>query len=262
MAKKKTGKQKTAKRAAASRKQKAGSRKPAAASRKQKAGSRKQKAGSRKPAAASRKQKAGSRKPAAASRKQKAGSRRPPAASRQPSAAAKATATVKGVLKGAVAAVTQRLPGAETDAITLLIDDHREMQDLLKRGEDTSGRAARERKALLDTIAAKLTVHEAIEEKIFYPALEEHPETRDIVLEGFQEHHVADLIVKELYDTSTTAEEWAAKFKVLKENIEHHIQEEEGEMFRGARGVITQQELVELGGRMAKMKADLESPRR
>jgi hypothetical protein len=215
--------------------------------------------GKRKPAsrprkAASAKRTIGRRKPA--------GRRGKPAAGRKPTATAKATATVKGVLKGAVAAVTQRMPGAKTDAITLLIAEHREMQDLLKRGEETGERAARERKALLDTIAAKLTVHEAIEEKVLYPALEAHPETHDIVLEGFQEHHVADLVVKELYDTSTTAEEWAAKFKVLKENIEHHIEEEEGEMFRGARGVMTQQELVDLGARMATMKAQLESPRR
>jgi hypothetical protein len=169
---------------------------------------------------------------------------------------------VTGVLKGAMAAVTRRMPGAETDALTLLIADHREVQDLLKRGEKTGERARRERKALLDTIAAKLTVHEAIEEKVLYPALEAHPETHDIVLEGFQEHHVADLIVKELYDTSTTAEEWAAKFKVLKESLEHHIEEEEGTMFRSARGVMAQQELVDLGARMAKMKAELESPRR
>lgn len=154
------------------------------------------------------------------------------------------------------------MPGAGTDAITLLINDHRELQDLLKRGEETGDRAARERKSLLDTIAAKLTVHETIEEKVLYPALESHPETRDIVLEGLQEHHVADLIVKELYDTSTSAEEWSAKFKVLKENIEHHIEEEEGEMFRNARGVMSEQELLDLGARMSDMKRSLEAPKR
>jgi hemerythrin HHE cation binding domain-containing protein len=204
---------------------------------------------------------AGKRKPNATSLKPKGRSLKP-VARKKPTATAQATATVKGALKGAVAAVTQRLPGAGTDAIRLLVNDHRELQDLLKRGEETSARAARERKGLLDTISAKLTVHETIEEKVLYPALEAHPETHAIVLEGFQEHHVADLIVKELFDTSTSAEEWSAKFKVLKENIEHHIEEEEGEMFRSARGVMTQEELVALGAKMAKMKAEAESPRR
>jgi hypothetical protein len=98
-------------------------------------------------------------------------------------------------------------------------------------------------------------VHELIEERILYPALKAHPEGRDIVLEGFEEHHVADLIVKELRALRVSAEEWGAKFKVLKENIEHHIQEEEGPMFRTARGVFTREELQAMGATMRKMKA-------
>ena len=82
------------------------------------------------------------------------------------------------------------------------------------------------------------------------------PEAKDIVLEGFQEHHVADLIVKELHTTALDNERWGAKFKVLKENIEHHIQEEEGPMFRTARGVMSRDELLQLGAQMARMKAE------
>jgi hypothetical protein len=154
------------------------------------------------------------------------------------------------------AAVTKRIPPVAIDAISLLENDHRELQRLLARGEETSRRAPKQRKVLLDTLASKLAVHETIEERALYPALEVHPEARAVVLEGFQEHHGADLIVKELYDTATTAQEWAAKFKVLKENLEHHIDEEEGDMFRTARAVMTQAQLVELGARMARMKAD------
>jgi len=71
----------------------------------------------------------------------------------------------------------------------------------------------------------------------------------------------ADLIVKELHDVATDDEQWAPKFKVLKENIEHHIQEEEGPMFRTARGVMPADRLELLGARMAKMKADAEAGR-
>jgi len=155
-----------------------------------------------------------------------------------------------------VVAVTKRLPGGAVDAITLLETDHRRLEDLLKRGEATTERAVKERKALLDTIAAELTIHETIEERVLYPALKEHPEARDIVLEGFQEHHVADLIMKELYDTAVSDEQWGAKFKVFKENIEHHIKEEEGPMFRTARGVMSREELIAMGSRMASMKAN------
>jgi hypothetical protein len=161
---------------------------------------------------------------------------------------------VKGTLAKAVAVVTKRLPG-DPDAIALLEADHRRLEDLLKQGEDTTERAARGRRELLKTLTSELTVHELIEEKILYPALKAHPEGRDIVLEGFQEHHVADLIVKELRAVKVSAEEWGAKFKVLKENIEHHIKEEEGPMFRTARGVFTRAELQAMAAKMKRMKA-------
>ena len=205
--------------------------------------------------------KTGRRKPQSASRKPAARSRRAAPAGRarsaqRPSAAAKAAANVRGALKGAVAAVTTRLPGAAIDAITLLERDHRRLEDLLKRGEETGDRARQERRQLLDTIAAELTLHETIEERVLYPALKAHPQTRDIVLEGFQEHHVADLILHELYETAVDDERWAAKFKVFKENLEHHIEEEEGPMFRAARGVMSREVLIDLGARMQRMKDD------
>jgi hypothetical protein len=176
----------------------------------------------------------------------------------EPSRLASATAAVKGVVAGAVAAVARRMPGttASMDAITLLETDHRRLEDLLKQGEETTERAVATRSQLLKTITEALGVHELIEEKLLYPALQRHPEARDIVLEGFEEHHVADIIVKELHDVATDNEQWAAKFKVLKESIEHHIQEEEGPMFRTARGVMTAEDLQALGAQMAKMKRD------
>ena len=174
-----------------------------------------------------------------------------------PSKLASAAAAVKGAVANAVAAVAKRLPGAppDLDAITLLEHDHRRLEKLLAQGEDTTERARKGRRELLETITAELGVHELIEEKLLYPALEKYPEARDIVLEGFQEHHVADLIVKELHEVGTDDEQWGAKFKVLKENIEHHIEEEEGPMFRTARGVMSREELQALGAEMARMKA-------
>lgn len=160
---------------------------------------------------------------------------------------------VKGALAKAVAVVTRRLPG-DPDAIALLEADHRRLEDLLKQGEDSTERAVKGRRELLETLVSELEAHELIEETILYPALKAHPEGRDIVLEGFEEHHVADLIVKELRSLRVNAEEWGAKFKVLKENIEHHIQEEEGPMFRTARGVFTRAELQVMSAKMQRMK--------
>ena len=169
----------------------------------------------------------------------------------EPSTASTAATLARGVVAGAVASLTDAVSSnAEPDAIDLLETEHRELERLLAEGEDTTERARKTRRELLTRLTGFLDAHEAMEEKVLYPALRTHPQARDIVLEGYEEHHVADLIVKELHDVATDDEAWGAKFKVLKENIEHHIQEEESEMFRLARGIFSRDELRELAERM------------
>jgi hemerythrin-like domain-containing protein len=163
------------------------------------------------------------------------------------------TTAVTGVVAGVVAGAASYLPG-DTDAIVLLETDHRRLERLLKRAEETIEGSVKERREVLAAITNELTVHELIEEQVLYPALKEHPETRDIVLEGYQEHHVADVLVNELHGLDPADERWSAKLKVFKENIEHHIEEEEGPMFRTARGVMSRDKLQELGKTMAEMK--------
>ncbi len=130
------------------------------------------------------------------------------------------------------------------------------MQNLLAEGEKTTTRGVTTRTGLLARLARELNAHELIEEKVLYPALQSHPQAKDKVLEGYQEHHVADLLLTELKGLARDNEQWGAKFKVLKENIDHHIEEEEGEMFRTARGIFSQEELRQLGAVMARLKAD------
>jgi hemerythrin-like domain-containing protein len=140
------------------------------------------------------------------------------------------------------------------DAIALLKDDHDRVKKMLAEGEETTERAEKGRTELFAKLKADMVVHERIEEEIFYPALKDHPKAKDIVLEGYEEHHVVDEIMGELEATDVTDETWSAKFKVMKENIEHHIEEEEGEMFKQARQVFSAEELEELGGRMMELK--------
>ena len=140
------------------------------------------------------------------------------------------------------------------DALSLLEADHREVKKMLAEGEKTTERAEKTRTELFDELKSAMVLHERIEEEIFYPALKAHPKAKDIVLEGFEEHHVVDEIMGELEQTDVTDETWAAKFKVMKENIEHHIEEEEGEMFKSARQVFDEAELEELGARMQELK--------
>jgi hypothetical protein len=117
------------------------------------------------------------------------------------------------------------------DALSLLKDDHDRVKKMLAEGEETTERAEKTRTELFATLKTEMMLHERIEEEIFYPALKSHPKAKEIVLEGYEEHHVVDEIMGELEATDVTDETWSAKFKVMKENIEHHIEEEEGDMF-------------------------------
>ena len=133
------------------------------------------------------------------------------------------------------------------DAIKLLKTDHDEMQELLDKLDETGDRAVKTREQLFTKVFVNLRAHETIEEEILYPILKERREAEDIVLEAYQEHHVADLLVEELANLPADDETWGAKLTVLKENIEHHIEEEEGEMFKLTRKLIAADELEDHG---------------
>jgi hemerythrin-like domain-containing protein len=136
------------------------------------------------------------------------------------------------------------------DALALLQEDHEKVRKLLDELESTTDRGVKTRTELFATIKGELTIHEIIEEEIFYPELKAHPKAKEIVLEGYEEHHVVDQIMGELEATPVDDESWGAKAKVMKENVEHHMEEEEGEMFKAARSVFSKDELEDLGARM------------
>ena len=142
------------------------------------------------------------------------------------------------------------------DALALLKDDHDKAKKLMTELEETTERGVRTREQKWTKLLKELTIHENIEEEIFYPALAEHPKAKDLVLEAMEEHHLVDDIVEQLKDTPFDDEHWAAKFKVTKENVEHHIEEEETEMFKVARQVFSKEELDELGSRLEATKAE------
>ena len=136
------------------------------------------------------------------------------------------------------------------DAFTLLKNDHEKVSGIFAKLEETTERAEKTREELFTQLKQELDIHAHIEETIFYPALKQEAETRDVTLEGFEEHHVIKTLLKELEGMSVGSEQWTAKLKVLKENVEHHVGEEEGEMFKGAREVLSKEQIEDLGTRM------------
>ena len=148
------------------------------------------------------------------------------------------------------------------DALSLLKEDHEKVKKLLTDLDSTTERGVKTRTELFAKVKQELQVHEAIEEEIFYPALKEHPKAKEIVLEAYEEHNVVDMVMAEIEGVAFDDERWGAKLTVMKENIEHHIEEEEGEMFKQARQVFERKELEELGDRMESRKQALMSTAR
>ena len=141
------------------------------------------------------------------------------------------------------------------DALTLLKKDHDQVKKLLKDLDDTTDRAIKTRQDLFERLKFSLTVHEQMEEAVLYPALKEHAETKEIVLEAYEEHDVVDTILGELEQTPFDDETWHAKLTVMRENLLHHIQEEEDEMFGQVRRLFDKATLESLGEQMRTIKA-------
>jgi hemerythrin superfamily protein len=154
-----------------------------------------------------------------------------------------------GVVSKMVGAVGGLLKGRQTDAIDMLKKDHRRVEELfekVKANEDGNNRAVFKR------IKSELDVHTHIEEKIFYPFMlkKGDEELQKIVREGFEEHRQAKTLLAELNEQTGTSELFKARIKVLMENIEHHVEEEEGEMFPMVEDQFDGKTREKLGARM------------
>src|ERR1041384_5397594 len=143
------------------------------------------------------------------------------------------------------------------DAFELLKADHQKVSGLFDELEAATGKA---KLSVFDQIKTELELHTHIEEKIFYPALEKPEETHDLTLEAYEEHKMVKTLLAELSGTRTADDEWQAKAKVLRENVEHHVDEEENELFDKADDVLSDEEIEALGQRMEVEKARKQGP--
>lgn len=200
--------------------------------------------------------KAASKAPAAAKKKTTATSR-----SKSTSSKSKAKSSDKGLIATAIDAVAGLFKPGSPDAIELLETDHRKVEDLfekVKANEDGNNQST------FKKIKQELDVHAHIEETIFYPHLLDNgdKELKKIVREGIEEHgQVKDLLV-ELATLSGTSPTFKAKLTVLMENVEHHVKEEEGDMFPMVRDQIDAEMLQRIGSLMygEKVKVGKKSP--
>lgn len=155
----------------------------------------------------------------------------------------------KGIVASAIDAVAGIFKPGSPDAIELLKTDHRKVEDLFaKVKENEDGNNA----ATFKKIKEELDVHAHIEETIFYPHLLDKgdKELKKIVREGLEEHTQVKVLLAELAELSGDAAAFKAKITVLMENVEHHVEEEEDEMFSMVRDQIPAETLQRLGALM------------
>jgi hemerythrin-like domain-containing protein len=153
----------------------------------------------------------------------------------------------------------------ERDAIALLKSDHDEVRKLLEKLASTTERAEKTRTDVLKKVAAALAAHTTIEEEIFYPAFRDAGTKNDEIMffQAKEEHRAVDkLVLPDLQSTPVTSECFTGRVSVLRELIEHHVEEEEQEMFPRAKELLSTDQLTALGEQMAARKQELLSATR
>lgn len=141
--------------------------------------------------------------------------------------------------------------------VQVLKKDHREMQGLCKKLKDTTSRAVKTRGDLFETLFNLIYAHTKAEEEALYSTLLEHEKFRDEIMEGYEEHHVVDLLMNEMKQQSFETEQWKAKITVLSELLDHHIKEEEEEIFPKVSRFLANETLIELGQAFLDKKEEL-----
>lgn len=148
------------------------------------------------------------------------------------------------------------------NAITMLKSDHATVKRLLRELSETGDRAVKQRETLVAQIERELKMHAQLEEEIFYPAFKaaaRGKEAEDLFYEAAEEHHIVDMVLPALKAANPKSKEFKAKATVLKELVEHHIKDEETEMFVEARKLLDDGQLRELGDMMQGRRDTIEA---
>lgn len=146
------------------------------------------------------------------------------------------------------------------NAVELLKQDHQLVKQLLEKLTSTTERAVKTRQELLNRINLEIAIHTDLEEQIFYPAYQQAGGKEETVMmaEAKEEHRTVDaLVLPDLMKTSPSSLSFSGRAKVLKELLEHHIEEEEKEMFPKAIELLGKEKLEELGAQMEARKRSL-----
>jgi hemerythrin superfamily protein len=140
------------------------------------------------------------------------------------------------------------------NALEFLKQDHQSAMSLFDRLENANTGGQKAKMDLFNQLKSALTLHTSIEEQVFYPEIENNQETRDLVREAYKEHQEVDDLLTEISALSPSSEEFSSSISELREAVEHHVEEEENEMFPKVMQILKQDRLNEMGRRMQEIK--------
>lgn len=139
----------------------------------------------------------------------------------------------------------------------LLKKDHKAVKAMFEALEKTTERAAKKRTTLFAELYSELTAHAEAEEALFYPRVFKPKATHDLTLEALEEHKVVKSLLTQLDSEPKDTEEWGAKLKVLMEMVEHHVEEEETELFKKAEKILSKEEAESLAVEIEAFKEEI-----
>jgi hemerythrin superfamily protein len=155
-------------------------------------------------------------------------------------------------------AAIPRMEGEAMDAIGLLKEDHEKVRKLFKQLDKATGPR---RDELFATLTRELELHTTVEERYLYPVMDRVKSAHELVQESYQEHHQVDVVIAEMQGLQPDGDAWQAKLAVLREDVEHHADEEEKELFPAVRKELGKRELEEMGRGIEQMKAQAQARR-
>lgn len=141
------------------------------------------------------------------------------------------------------------------DILNLLKEDHQKVAHILEQLTDNTEDAIQSREKLFSQLEEEFLIHANFEEKIFYPTLKNEAPTQDLIEEAYEEHQQVKLLLKQLNEAAFDSEEWIEQLAEIKENIEHHVDEEENGLFPKAKKVLSKKTLAALAEQLKEFKA-------
>ena len=140
-----------------------------------------------------------------------------------------------------------------------IIEEHKNFRKVATKLEETTSRAIKTRTDLFTSLKDEILAHHEAEEKVLFSELYKHKELKELVLESTEEHNVMDYLIGELESLSVEHENWGPKFKVLKEILEHHLDEEEKGLFPKAKKILDKDTSEKLGKKFKKLDESIEN---